>query len=152
MFLMSRVLLAGACALSLSSAAIAGGHASSSDARAMLEKAVTELKTAGPEKALAEFNQSGDFNRGELYVFVLDMKGVYEAYGPNPKLVGTDVIDMTDAEGHYLVREMIDIAKNKGQGKLKYVWLNRADNRMEKKASLIERVGDHVVGVGYHPG
>ncbi|EGD60816.1 putative cache sensor protein [Novosphingobium nitrogenifigens DSM 19370] len=153
MFSLPRLLLAGACALSLQTAAYAAPHAGSAQAEAMLDKAVTELKVAGPAKAFAEFNNPhGGFNNRELYVFVFSAKGVYEASGAEPKLVGTNAIDMTDAEGKPLVREMIDLAKTKGRGMIEYVWLNRADNRVEHKRSLVQQVGDHVVGVGYYAG
>lgn len=153
MFAFSRLLLAGALALSFQPAAQAAGHATSSQAQTLLDKAVAEVKTAGPAKAFAEFNQpQGGFNTKELYVFVFTMDGVYEASGANPKLTGTNAIDMTDAEGKPLVRQMIDIAKTKGQGRVDYIWLNRGDNRVEHKRSLVERVGDHIVGVGYYAG
>ncbi|MDE2561537.1 MAG: cache domain-containing protein [Sphingomonadales bacterium] len=147
-----RILLAGAFALALGTTAQAAPHATSGEARALLDKAVTEINTVGPDKAFAEFDAGkGAYNTGELYVFVLSMKGVYEAYGANPKLVGHDVSAMTDAEGKPIVRDMIALAKGPGHGKINYVWLNRADNRIEHKSSLIKRVGDHVVGVGYYP-
>jgi len=153
MFSFSRFLLASACVLSLSSAAQAAPHASSREAQALLDKAVTELQVAGPAKALAEFNDAhGAFRTRELYVFVFSINGVYEASGGNPKLVGTNAPDMTDAEGKPLVREMISVAKAKGHGRVDYVWLNRADNRVEHKRSLVQRVGDHIVGVGYYAG
>jgi cytochrome c len=149
---MSRLLLAAAATLSLSSAAYAG-HATSVQAQAMLAKAVAELNSAGSEKALAEFNdQHGAFKTSELYVFVFDMKGTYEAYGANPKLVGTNAIDLKDVEGKTIVRDMIEIAKTQGHGQISYIWLNRADNRVEHKRSVVQRVGDHVVGVGYYAG
>lgn len=149
----SRLLFAGACALAVHSAAFAAPpHATSADARAMLDRAVAEINAKGAATAFAEFNQkSGPFNTGELYVFVFGMDGKYEATGANPKLVGSDASALADAEGHPIVQEMIDIARTSGSGKVNYVWLNRADNRIEHKMSLIELVGDHVVGVGYYP-
>jgi cytochrome c len=48
---------------------------------------------------------------------------------------------MTDAEGKPLVQAMIAAVKDQPQGKVDYVWLNRADNRVEHKVSLIRRVG-----------
>lgn len=151
---LARLILAGACALSLQSPAFAAGHATSADARALLDKAVVELSTVGREKALAEFNQPGGtaFNTGELYVFVFDAKGIYAAYGANPGLVGTDAHDLKDARGKYLVREMIAAARAKGDARVSYVWLNRADNRVEHKKSFVRRVGDLIVGVGYYEG
>lgn len=152
MFAFSRILLAMACTLALPTAsAMAAPHADAAQAKAMLEKAVATIKTAGAAPAFAAFNRKdGAFNTGELYVFVFDLNGVYEAYGAHPGLVGRDVSDLTDAEGKPIVRDMIEIARTSGHGKINYVWLNRADNRIERKMSLIELVGDHVVGVGYY--
>lgn len=150
---LSRLLFAGACALAAQSTAFAAApHATAADARTMLDRAVAEINTAGADKAFAEFDQkSGTFNTGELYVFVFGLDGKYEATGANPTLVGTDASALTDAEGHQIVQQMIEIARTAGSGKVNYVWLNRADNRIEHKMSLIELVGDHVVGVGYYP-
>jgi len=149
----SRLMIAGVCALSIQTSAHAASHASSREAQALLDKAVAELQVAGPEKALAEFNDpKGPFKARDLYVFVFSIQGIYEASGANPKLVGTPAPDLTDAEGKPLVREMIAVAKAKGKGRVDYVWLNRADNRVEHKRSLVQRVGDHIVGVGYYTG
>ncbi len=153
MFTLPRLLLAGACAISFQSAAHAADHATSFQAQALLDKAVAEVNAAGPDKAFAEFNDAkGSFKTRELYVFVFSMGGVYEASGANPNLVGTAAPDMTDAEGKPLVREMIAVAKSKGHGRVDYIWLNRSDNRVEHKRSLVQRVGDHIVGVGYYAG
>lgn len=84
-------------------------------------------------------------------MFVFDLNGIYEAYGAHPGLVGRDVKDLTDAEGKPIVRDMIEIARTAGHGQVNYVWLNRSDNRIEHKMSLIELVGNHVIGVGYYP-
>ena len=148
-----RPLFIGVCALALQpTTAQAAPHSTAAEAQAMLQKAVAEINTVGAKKAFAEFNQAkGPFHTGELYVFVFNLNGIYEAYGAHPGMVGTDVSDLTDAEGKPIVRDMIDIAKTTGHGKINYVWLNRSDNRVEHKMSLIELVGDHVVGVGYYP-
>lgn len=149
---LSRLLLAATCALSVPSAAYAG-HATSAQAQAMLADAVAELKTAGPDKAFAEFNRhDGRFRTNELYVFVFDMNGKYAAYGANPQLVGTSAIDLKDVEGKPIVRDMIEIAKTRGRGQINYIWLNRGDNRVEHKRSIVQRVGDYVVGVGSYVG
>lgn len=153
-----RILLAGVCALTvstltMSTAAIAAPHATSHEAQAMLDKAVAELAKVGPEKAFVEFNRGeAGFKDKDLYVFVFDLKGKYEASGGNPKLVGADAIDMTDAEGKPVVHAMIAAVKDAPQGRVDYIWLNRADNRVEHKRSLVRRVGDHIVGVGYYTG
>ncbi len=120
-------------------------------AQALLDKAVAKINAEGAQAAFAAFNDpQGGFVVGEHYVFVFDMHGVYQASGANPKLVGTDAIDLKDAEGKALVREMIALAQRSGKGTVDYVWLNRADNHVEKKHSQIQKVGDYVVGVGFY--
>lgn len=153
MKIFAHMLLAGALALAgQAGPAQAAPHATSAEARAMLERAVAEVKAVGPQKAFAEFNAGkGPFNTGELYVFAFDLHGIYRAYGAHPGLVGADVSDLTDVEGKPIVKDMIEIAKTSGHGQINYLWLNRGDNRLEHKMSLIELVGDTVVGVGYYP-
>lgn len=120
-------------------------------ARLLLERAVGKLRSDGPEKAFAAFNDpKGGFIARDLYVFVFDMVGTYMASGGNPKLTGSDAKDLHDAEGKDIVREMINIANSTGAGEVDYMWLNRVDNRVEKKRSRIQRVGDYIVGVGYY--
>ncbi|HLN24425.1 MAG TPA: cache domain-containing protein [Patescibacteria group bacterium] len=146
----SRVLLAGLAILS-AHAANAAEHGTADQAKTLLDKAVAKVKVDGPEKAFAAFNdRKAGFVVNDLYVFSFDLKGKYMASGANPALVGYDAIDMTDAEGKPLVQEMVARAKSAGRGEVDYVWLNRADNHVEKKHSLIERVGDYIVGVGYY--
>lgn len=152
-FLLAPALLAGACALAMPTIAAAAPHASSSEAQVLLDRAVAEIAKVGPAKALAEFNDpKGAFKDRDLYVFVFNAKGVYEASGGNPQLVGTPAIDMTDAEGKPLVQAIIASVRDQPQGKVDYVWLNRADNRVEHKVSLVRKVGEYIVGVGYYKG
>lgn len=153
MNILSRLMFAGVMAIAIQATpALAAPHASSTQAQSLLEKAVAEVKRVGPQQAFAEFNMpGGTFNSGELYVFVFNLDGIYKAYGAHPALVGKDVRDLTDVEGKPIVQDMIEIAKTSGHGKVNYIWLNRGDNRVEHKMSLIELVGDNVVGVGYYP-
>ena len=120
-------------------------------ARVLLDRAVAKLKADGPAKAFAAFNDpKGGFIAHDLYVFVFDMRGMYMASGANPRLSGTDAKDLHDAEGKDIVRDMINIANSTGTGEVDYMWLNRVDNRVERKRSMIQRVGDYIVGVGYY--
>ena len=72
------------------------------------------------------------------------------ASGASPQLAGTDARDLHDAAGKPLVQEMITLAKDKGNGTVDYVWRNPATNAVEAKHSMIQRVGDVLVGVGYY--
>lgn len=121
-------------------------------AQDMMDKAVAELKQAGPSAAFAAFNDpKGKFVQGDLYVFAIGLEdGKYRAYGAGPQRSGEDVSAMRDAAGKPLVEEMIALAKSKGSGQVEYMWRNPASNAVEPKRSLIQRVDDVLVGVGYY--
>lgn len=127
-------------------------RASLEDTQALLDKAVQFLKTSGGEAAYTAFNNpKGGFMHDDQYVFVIGLEdGKYRAYGATPELTGKDVRGLHDAAGSPLVEEMIALAKDKGKGTVEYVWRNPATNAVERKHSLIQRVDDVLVGVGYY--
>jgi cytochrome c len=127
-------------------------RASLEEATAMLNKAVALLKKSGGETAFRAFNDPiGGYFIDDLYVFAIGLDdGKYRASGAAPNLTGTDVRELTDAAGKPLFKEMIELAKQKGGGTVDYVWRNPATNAVEEKHSLIQRVGDVLLGVGYY--
>jgi cytochrome c len=148
---LSRFATAVVLAVGVGTAAHAAERATPREARAMFEQAVRYMEENGPEQAFAAFNdRQGRFVRKDLYVFAIDGKGVYHASGAAPEaLVGLTVLDTTDAAGNPLFREMIDATRVKQEATVRYVWLNRATNKVEPKVSHVRKVGQYVVGVGY---
>lgn len=127
-------------------------RATADDARAMLDAASAEVKKQGLDKALAAFNDPrGRFVRDDLYVFAVNLaSGKFEAHGMNPKWTGTDASDLHDVEGHSLVKEMLELAKSKGEGTVDYVWRNPVTNAVEKKRTFIRRENGSLIGVGFY--
>jgi cytochrome c len=127
-------------------------RASRLEAQAMLDRAVAYLKTSKPEEAFANFNNpQGDFVQDDQYVFAIGLEdGRYRASGASPQLHGMDVRGMKDAAGNPFFEEMITLAKTSGAGTVHYVWRNPATNAVESKHSLIQRVGDVLLGVGFY--
>lgn len=127
-------------------------RASVEETQELLDKAVQYLKASGGEAAYTAFNnQQGAFMHNDQYVFVIGLEdGKYRAYGASPQLSGMDARGLRDAAGSPLVEQMIAIAKEKGKGTVEYVWRNPATNAVERKRSLLQRVDDVVVGVGYY--
>jgi cytochrome c len=121
-------------------------------AQALLDAAAAYLERNPPGRAVAAFNnQRGPFVQGDLYVFAVDSSGVMLAHGGEPQgLVGSNVMDLRDAAGKPLIREMFDALKASGAGSVDYIWLNRVTNRLESKTTLVRQVGDHLLGVGYY--
>lgn len=127
-------------------------RASREEAQDLLDKAVKFLKDSGGAAAFNAFNDpQGGFTHNDQYVFVIGLDdGKYRATGASPQLTGMDVRGLRDAAGKALVEEMITIAQQKGQGSVDYVWRNPATNAVETKHSLIQRVDNLVLGVGYY--
>ena len=127
-------------------------RATQAEAQALLTRAVSFLKETSPEIAYASFNNpQGGFMQDDQYVFVVGLNdGKYRASGAAPQLNGMDVRGMKDAAGHALFAQMISLAKKKGSGMVDYVWRNPATNAVESKHTLVQRVGDVLLGVGYY--
>ncbi|MBS0512070.1 MAG: cache domain-containing protein [Proteobacteria bacterium] len=122
-------------------------------AKSMVWRAVHELKQRGTA-AFDRFNSPSDsFVQEDLYVFAigLDDELMY-ANGANPRMIGRKVGDLTDANGRHFVREMLDIARRKGEGEVEYAWRNPASQKVEKKRAYIVRVGAYLVGSGAYLG
>ncbi len=130
----------------------AADHATPREARAMFDRAVEYMQANGAERAFAAFNnQAGEFKAKDLYVFAIDTDGVYHASGAAPEvLVGMNVLDTTDAAGNALIRNMIDATRETPEATVRYMWLNRAKNRVEPKVTYVRRVDGYVIGVGYY--
>ncbi len=127
-------------------------RANRAEAQALLDRAVDFLKSNQPDTAFASFsNPRGGFVQDDQYVFAIGIEdGKYRASGAAPQLNGMDVRGMRDAAGNTLFEEMIALARKSGSGTVDYVWRNPATNAVESKHTLIQRVGDVLLGVGYY--
>ncbi len=127
-------------------------RSSADDARKLLDAASDQIRRQGMTKALASFNdRNGPFVRDDLYVFAVNLaSGRFEAHGMNPKWTGTDASDLHDVEGKPLVREMLELARDKGEGSVDYVWRNPVTNAVEHKRTFIRRENGSLIGVGFY--
>ncbi len=119
-------------------------------AKALLARAVAHYRRRG-DKALDDFAEAGRFEDGELYVYVLATDGKFLASGGSSSvLVGRDVTDVRDSAGKPFFREILKTAREKGSGHVEYRWLNRMDQREERKLAFFKRVGDRIISVGFY--
>ena len=127
-------------------------RAGADDARKLLDAASAQIRRQGMAKALAGFNdRNGPFVRDDLYVFAVNLaSGKFEAHGMNPKWTGTDASDLHDVEGRPLVKEMLEVARGKGEGSVDYVWRNPVTNAVENKRTFIRRENGSLIGVGFY--
>jgi len=144
------LLFAAAC---IAFNAAAEERAKPEEAKAMLAKAVAHIKSAGQDKAFADFMaKSGPWVDRDLYVTVYDMNGKTLAHGANPRLVGKDNINLQDANGKFHIKERLEIVKAKGKGQQEFAFLNPVSKQIEPKVMYFERTGDVIVACGaYKP-
>ncbi|WP_301664294.1 cache domain-containing protein [Methanoculleus frigidifontis] len=119
------------------------GTASTEELVAFVEQAYEFAGVHGKEAAIREFNDpDGKFVRGDLYIFAYDYAGTTLALPHQPEIVGTDRLDLRDANGVPFIREMIAATKN-ASGFVRYHYPNpAADFAIEPKLSYVMRVDD----------
>jgi len=94
------------------------------------DECVTKCKEAaqlitekGLEAALPELNKKdGKFVWKDTYVYVLDFTGVHVTHPLRPELVGKNVLEAKDSNGKFLVKELIEVARTKGEGWIDYMY------------------------------
>lgn len=131
------------------------------EARALLDQALNYVKQHGLEKAMLEFNRlDSPFNttssinkHGDLYLYTVDYKGYQAVHGKNPKIRGQVTLKMRDMNGVYLIKEMAEKCKTKGQGAVNYVWPNPITQILEYKTGIVKRIPGTEICLGtgiYH--
>ena len=123
--------------------------------KAEVEKFVDEAydyaQAQGKEKALAEFSKKdGAFYRGQLYLFAYDMDGTLICSPVEPALVGTNRWDYRDATGKYVVRELVDVARDPGSGWVDYEYANPTqEGAVQAKTSYVRGIdGTWLIAAG----
>lgn len=113
--------------------------------RLLTLKAASLIAAEGIDKAREVFHAKGEFNYGEIYVNVIDTNGTWLVYPPNPRNEGKSVLNVKDTSGKLLVQEIIQVARDKGEGWVEYLWLNPASNRIEPKLTFVKYVPERGV-------
>ena len=94
---------------------------------------------------------AGRFVMGDLYLYSVDFSGQMMANGDRPGLIGTNVLNVKDAEGKLVNQEIINRLKNSSEG----VWIEyRSKNAT--KLTYAEKVQDlngkqYFIACGYYP-
>lgn len=127
------------------------GAQTKADAEAMVKKAIAAAKAEGRDKVLSEISKpNGPFSKGSLYVFVYDLNGKVMAHGQNAKMVGKDMLEVTDPDGVAYVKERIALVKAKGKGWQNYKFSDPASKKIEKKTAYVEGWEGLIFGCGVY--
>lgn len=127
------------------------GAQTKAEAEAMVKKAIATAKAEGRDKVLSEISKpNGPFSKGALYVFVYDMNGKVMAHGQNAKMVGKDMLEVTDPDGVAYVKERITLVKAKGKGWQNYKFSDPVSKKIEKKTAYVEGWEGLIFGCGVY--
>ena len=145
--------LIAAAATMLCGTALANSGPSKDDAVAMVKKGVAFLKANGVDKAYAEITaKNPQFIDRDLYLVVYGLDGKCLAHGANTKQVGKELIELTDIDGKYFVKERVALVKSKPAGVWQeYKFTNPVSKKIEQKVMYCEKVGETALCGGAYP-
>jgi len=132
----------------LASAQAADENGTAAEAKAMLEKAASELK-ADKDKALAMFtNGEGGFKEKDLYVYCGGPDGNFTAHY---KLVGKSLKDLKDKSGKAFGEEIYAVAEPGQISEVEYQWYRPgSESELVDKVAYVTQVDDQICAVGYY--
>lgn len=133
-------------ALALAATAV---HAETADdAKALLDGAIAEIKTAGLDKAVKDFNAGGKWKKGGLYIVAVQLDGTMLAHSANDKLPGKNMLEAKDAGGKPFVQEAIKLVKSSGGGQVDLRWGNPTTKQIADATMFVRRVPGQEVYLG----
>lgn len=85
------------------------------------------------------------------YFYVIDFSGYNVVQPPDPSLQGTYEWDIQDSQGNYLVRGLVETARN-GGGFYSYYWIDYQTNQEKLKTAYVEQIPgkDYLIGSGIY--
>jgi signal transduction histidine kinase len=125
-----------------------GAQGTPEEAKNLALEAVTKIHREGTEKALVEFNSDPAWKDRDLYVVVIDDRGVCNANANVPSMTGMALRDLKDIDGKPFVQDIINVRDTDW---VEYKWLNPVTKKISTKKAYVIRVGERVVFVGIYP-
>ncbi len=91
------------------------------------------------------------FNNGRGYFFIINSRGISQLHSLRPQDEGHSVLHLQDIDGKYMIREMIETVRQKGQGYVTYKWPRPGTRAVEtEKISFVSYFEplDWIIGCG----
>ena len=114
----------------------------------LVKSALGDLKVY-PDDVVCDklIRRSGEFIRGDLYVFVLDLDGYCYAAGDNYELIWQNMLDWKDDEGKPFVKNIID---GSAQGPDHYIYKFNKRMRVDYAEQVEKNGKKYVIGSGFY--
>ena len=113
-------------------------------------RAASEMERRGKAAFAALYDPTGPYLAKDAYIWVNDLDGVELANAAFRSLEGRSLLDMQDANGKYVYREMIRLIKTQGDGWVNYAWPKPGESVPSQKSAYVHvaHLGDKEVLVG----
>ena len=150
---MKRVLCILSVAAAVAGPSMAANGPTKDDAVAMVKKGIAYIKANGIDKGYAAItSKDKQFIDRDLYLVVYGLDGKCLAHGANEKQVGKDLLELTDIDGKYFVKERVSLVKSKPAGVWQeYKFTNPVSKKVEQKVMYCEKQGETAVCGGVYP-
>ena len=120
------------------------------DAVSMIKKVEAFYKKNGKEKMLEEIQKDkGQFEKGEIYVYVIDDNATVLAHPKLPSWKGKSFMTLKDADGKLFVKDAIEQLKTKKEYWSEYKWNNPETKKVAPKMCLFYKMDDMILACGY---
>ncbi|WP_221795155.1 cache domain-containing protein [Oceanobacter mangrovi] len=116
---------------------------------------ILEQLQAGMERSQVEYrikHQLRGMRYGtDGYFFAYTAEGVNLVHPTQPELEGRDLYDLQDENGHYIIRELLDVSRNSG-GYYQYFWRKPTKGSDVTKLSYVIRIPElgWMIGTGLY--
>ena len=126
-------------------------RASAEQARALLDKASSDLLKNEKATLTAVNSLKGGYLQDDLYVFVVDLDTRrYVGHGTNLRLINTDFGKVKDPDGKPVGEPILAMIGKQDVGEYEYRWKNPVTGKVEDKHAYLKKVGHFLVAVGYY--
>lgn len=91
------------------------------------------------------------FNQERGYYFATNLNGTEELFADRPEVEGQNLLSVQDTQGQYVIRDMIAIARQDGEGFYQYTWTKPGqEGRDFRKIAFVKYVApfDWLIGTG----
>ena len=133
---------------SVACAAMAGEYGTKAEAKAMLDKVVSDMEK-DKHGTLAKITDRA-YNDRDLYPFCSGPDGKVSAHGAIRERIGVDQATLKDSAGKAFGAEIRRVARPSEVSEVSYTYSRPGSKEQAPKISLVTKVDDQVCAVGYY--
>jgi hypothetical protein len=121
---------------------------------AKVDRGASLLEKEGSAAFPKFMGQGSDFLFAGTYIWINDLNGVILMHPIKNKLVGRNLTGIKDKNGKRFIAMGVQIAEDKGQGWIGYLWPKPGEKQASPKVSYVKKVhtpdGEMVLGCGVY--